>query len=65
MPHPNHNQPGNRPARDIDFEPAALPRAAWILFFGTFLNKFGGFVVPFLTLYLTKRATPSARPGSR
>jgi len=30
-----------------------LPRAAWILFFGTFLNKFGGFVVPFLTLYLT------------
>ena len=33
----------------------ALPRAAWILFFGTFLNKFGGFVVPFLTLYLTGR----------
>jgi MFS family permease len=32
---------------------AALPRAAWILFFGTFLNKFGAFVVPFLTLYLT------------
>jgi MFS family permease len=31
----------------------ALPRPAWILFFGTFLNKFGGFVVPFLTLYLT------------
>lgn len=31
----------------------ALPRAAWVLFFGTFLNKFGGFVVPFLTLYLT------------
>lgn len=33
----------------------ALPRAAWVLFFGTFLNKFGGFVVPFLTLYLTGR----------
>jgi MFS family permease len=33
----------------------ALPRTAWILFFGTFLNKFGGFVVPFLTLYLTGR----------
>lgn len=33
----------------------ALPRAAWMLFFGTFLNKFGGFVVPFLTLYLTGR----------
>lgn len=33
----------------------ALPRAAWILCFGTFLNKFGTFVVPFLTLYLTGR----------
>jgi MFS family permease len=33
----------------------ALPRPAWILFFGTFLNKFGAFVVPFLTLYLTKQ----------
>ena len=33
----------------------ALPRAAWVLFFGTFLNKFGAFVVPFLTLYLTSR----------
>ncbi len=32
-----------------------LPRAAWILFAGTFLNRFGGFVVPFLTLYLTGR----------
>jgi len=33
----------------------ALPRPAWTLFFGTFLNKFGAFVVPFLTLYLTKQ----------
>ena len=32
-----------------------LPRAAWILFGGTFINRFGGFVVPFLTLYLTGR----------
>ena len=32
----------------------ALPRPAWILFLGTFLNKFGTFVVPFLTLYLTR-----------
>jgi len=42
-----------------DGEPAlfarlrALPRAAWVLFAGTFINRFGGFVVPFLTLYLT------------
>ena len=33
----------------------ALPRPAWVLFFGTFLNKFGAFVLPFLTLYLTKQ----------
>src|SRR5271157_1955235 len=32
----------------------ALPSAAWILFFGMFLNKFGAFVVPFLALYLTR-----------
>lgn len=31
----------------------ALPRTAWVLFAGTFINRFGGFVVPFLTLYLT------------
>src|SRR5262245_18200029 len=30
-----------------------LPRGAWILFFGTFLNKFGTFVLPFLAIYLT------------
>lgn len=32
----------------------APPPAAWILFFGMFLNKFGAFVVPFLALYLTR-----------
>jgi MFS family permease len=31
----------------------ALPPAAWILFLGMFLNKFGTFVVPFLAIYLT------------
>ncbi len=33
----------------------ALPPAAWILFLGTFLNKFGTFVIPFLVIYLTRR----------
>ncbi len=31
----------------------AMPRTAWILFGGTFVNRFGTFVLPFLTLYLT------------
>ncbi len=29
-----------------------LPRPLWMLFAGTFINRFGGFVVPFLTLHL-------------
>jgi len=44
---PNEQQPGL-------FESLrALPHTAWVLFAGTFINRFGGFVVPFLTLYLT------------
>jgi len=41
----------------------ALPRPAWILFFGTFLNKFGTFVIPFLTLYLTRQGYTPAQAG--
>jgi MFS family permease len=33
----------------------ALPPTVWILYFGTFLNKFGSFVIPFLAIYLTSR----------
>ena len=40
-----------------------LPPAAWILFFGLFLNKFGAFVVPFLALYLTRIGHPLADAG--
>lgn len=41
----------------------ALPRPAWVLFFGMFLNKFGAFVVPFLTLYLTSRGHTVGEAG--
>jgi MFS family permease len=41
----------------------ALPAAAWILFFGMFLNKFGAFVVPFLALYLTRSGYSLADAG--
>jgi MFS family permease len=34
---------------------AALPRPVWVLCAGTFVNRFGGFVVPFLTLYMTRQ----------
>jgi MFS family permease len=33
----------------------ALPRPFWVLFAGTFINRFGTFVWPFLTIYLTRR----------
>jgi len=41
----------------------ALPRGAWILFFGTFLNKFGTFVVPFLAIYMTRLGYSPAQAG--
>jgi MFS family permease len=41
----------------------ALPRGAWILFFGTFLNKFGTFVVPFLAIYMTRLGYSVAEAG--
>ena len=40
-----------------------LPQAAWVLFFGTFLNKFGTFVLPFLAIYLTRLGYTSAQAG--
>lgn len=33
----------------------ALPRAAWFLFAGTFINRFGSFVIPFLAIYVGQR----------
>jgi MFS family permease len=32
---------------------AGLPHTYWLLWIGTFINRLGGFVIPFLTLYLT------------
>ena len=33
---------------------SGLPRAFWILFFGTLINRLGGFVLIFLAIYLTE-----------
>jgi len=41
----------------------AMPRGAWILFFGTFLNKFGTFVLPFLAIYVTRLGYSTAQAG--
>lgn len=39
----------------------ALPRDAWFLFAGTFLNRFGGFVIPFLALYMRNEGFADAQ----
>jgi MFS family permease len=41
-----------------------LPRPVWILFTGTFLNKFGAFVIPFLSLYMTGRGFSIKQAGA-
>ena len=41
----------------------ALPRGAWILFLGTFINKFGAFVLPFLAIYTTRLGYSTAQAG--
>jgi MFS family permease len=45
----------SRPQAGLWTELRSLPRAAWVLFLGIFLNRFGTFVIPFLTLYLKRR----------
>ncbi len=41
----------------------ALPRAAWILFAGTFVNRFGSFVAVFLVLYVRRQGYSAADAG--
>ncbi len=41
----------------------ALPPAAWILFGGTFINRFGTFVMPFLAIYMTRNGFTPAQAG--
>nr|ACO70885.1 major facilitator superfamily MFS_1 [uncultured Verrucomicrobiota bacterium] len=36
----------------------ALPRAFWVLVIGVFINRFGSFVYPFLTILLSRRGLP-------
>jgi MFS family permease len=41
----------------------ALPRPAWVLFGGTFINRFGTFVMPFLAIYMSRQGFTPARAG--
>ena len=41
----------------------SLPRPAWVLFGGSFINRFGSFVMPLLAIYLTRRGYSTAQAG--
>ena len=41
----------------------ALPRPTWILFGGTFINRFGTFVMPFLAIYMTRQGYSPTQAG--
>lgn len=41
----------------------AFPPGVWFLFLGSFLNKFGTFVVPFLTLYMLPQGYTTGQVG--
>ena len=46
---------GRRKQRRLaDRDASGLPRAFWILFAGTLINRTGGFVLIFLAIYLTE-----------
>jgi MFS family permease len=49
-----------RPTLTLLAELRSLPRAYWVLVAGWFVNRFGTFVYPFLTLFLTERGHPPA-----
>src|ERR1043166_8352296 len=53
----------NASQRTLREDLRALPRGAWVLFFGTFLNKFGTFVLPFLAIYMTRLGFSVAAAG--
>ncbi len=40
-----------------------LPRVAWLLYAGTFISKFGSFVIVFLAVYLVREGFSAAQAG--
>lgn len=54
-----HNEPSPRLFADLK----KLPAPFWVLFAGTFINRFGTFVFPFLALYLTRVGFTAAQAG--
>ena len=53
--HPHSSVVPQSPQLSLWAELRSLPRAYWALFVGIFINRFGTFVFPFLTILLTRR----------
>jgi MFS family permease len=53
----NHEHP------DLMTSLRALPRAAWFVFVGTFINRMGTLVMPFITIYLTRHEFTVSEAG--
>jgi MFS family permease len=54
---------GDRRLRAFVDDVRGLPRAAWVVYAGTFINRFGSFVVTFLILILVQRGLTPAQAG--
>jgi MFS family permease len=52
------------PCSVADTRSGRLPRPLWFLLAGTFVNRFGGFVLFFLVLYVTHRGYSAAAAGA-
>lgn len=53
----------NSPRASLRQNVRLLPRAAWVLYAGTFINRFGSFVAVFLVLYMTRRGYSPGQAG--
>lgn len=62
MPSPAAAKPLTRPSLRRNL--AALPRAAWVICIGIFINKLGNFLNIFLVLYLTHRGYSAFLAGA-
>ncbi|MGH2591626.1 MAG: MDR family MFS transporter, partial [Actinomycetota bacterium] len=55
------DEPATRPSLRGSIR--AMPGSAWVLFAGSFVNRLGTFVLPFITLYLTRNGFSVPQAG--
>jgi MFS family permease len=52
------------PTESLRADLRLMPRPVWLLLAGSFVNRFGGFVLPYLVLYLTPRGYTASQAGA-